>query len=151
MEPERERDEIIVLRNITWAQYLALDRARGESSSPRMAYLDGELELMTTGWDHEVLKTFLARLLECYAEERGLFFDGAGNMTCRKRKKQAGAEPDECYFVGQHRGFPDLAIEVVWTSGGIDKLEIYRRLGVREVWFWIAGRISIFALAGDRY
>jgi len=25
---------------------------------------------------------------------------------------------------------PNLAIEVIWTSGGINKLEIYKRLGV---------------------
>jgi Uma2 family endonuclease len=46
---------------------------------------------------------------------------------------------------------PDLAIEVVWTSGGLDKLEIYRLLGVREVWRWDDGVITIFALRGDRY
>jgi hypothetical protein len=27
-------------------------------------------------------------------------------------------------------------IDVVWTSGGLNKLEIYRRLGVGEVWVW---------------
>lgn len=24
---------------------------------------------------------------------------------------------------------PDIAVEVIWTSGGLDKLEIYRKLG----------------------
>jgi len=43
-------------------------------------------------------------------------------------------EPDECYLVGdQDKSAPDLAIEVIGTSGGIDKLEIYRRLDVGEV------------------
>jgi hypothetical protein len=31
---------------------------------------------------------------------------------------------------------------VIWTSGGIDKLEVYRRLRVREVWIWKSGRIE---------
>ena len=31
---------------------------------------------------------------------------------------------------------PDLAIEVIWTQGGLDKLAIYRGLRVGEVWFW---------------
>src|SRR5262245_26721362 len=44
---------------------------------------------------------------------------------------------------------PDLAIEVVWTSGGLNELEIYRKLGVREVWFWRRGRLSVHALHGD--
>ena len=41
---------------------------------------------------------------------------------------------------------PDLAIEVVWTSGGIDKLEVYRKLGVREVWFYNRGKLRFLAL-----
>ena len=39
-----------------------------------------------------------------------------------------------------------MAIEVVWTSGGIDKLEVYRQLGVREVWFYERGSLRFFAL-----
>lgn len=45
----------------------------------------------------------------------------------------------------------DLAIEVIWTSGGIDKLAIYQRLGIDEVWFWIAGRLEVHSLRGDSY
>jgi Uma2 family endonuclease len=56
----------------------------------------------------------------------------------RRVRKERGAEPDECYVVGPLRGRksprPDLAIEVIWTSGGLDKLEIYSGLGVRELW-----------------
>ena len=51
------------------------------------------------------------------------------------------AEPERC----------DLAIEVIWTSGGLNKLEIYRKLDVREVWIWKAGKIQVHALRGDRY
>ena len=40
-------------------------------------------------------------------------------------------------------GRPDLAIEVNWTSGGIDKLEVYDRLEVPEVWFWEDDRLTI--------
>ncbi|MBX3193114.1 MAG: Uma2 family endonuclease [Labilithrix sp.] len=39
----------------------------------------------------------------------------------------------------------------MWTSGGIDKLEVYRKLGVREVWYWRRGRISVFILRGEAY
>ena len=33
----------------------------------------------------------------------------------------------------------------------MDKLAIYRGLGVREVWIWRRGRITAHALRGDRY
>jgi Uma2 family endonuclease len=46
---------------------------------------------------------------------------------------------------------PDLAIEVVWTSGGINKLEIYRKLGVREVWYWQKGELALYTLRRGRY
>jgi Uma2 family endonuclease len=39
---------------------------------------------------------------------------------------------------------------VVWTSGGIDKLDAYRGLGVPEVWFWESSKISVFVLRGGR-
>jgi Uma2 family endonuclease len=41
---------------------------------------------------------------------------------------------------------PDVAIEVIWTSGGLDKLEIYKAFGVREVWIWQEGHIEVHAL-----
>src|SRR5215468_5489699 len=47
------------------------------------------------------------------------------------------AEPDECYIVGDstEKEVPDLAIEVEWSRAtGLSKPEIYRRLGVRELW-----------------
>ena len=43
-------------------------------------------------------------------------------------------EADECYVVGVLEAEPerpDLAVEVVWTGGGLSKLEVYRGLGAR--------------------
>ena len=51
-------------------------------------------------------------------------------MTLKQRDKQAGKEPDECYCLYTDKDIPDLAIEVIYTSGGIDTLEIYRRIGI---------------------
>lgn len=64
------------------------------------------------------------------------------------------AEANECYIVGpitETPQRPGIAIEVVWTSGGIDKLEVYRGLGVAEVWIWQAGSLRFFLLQGDSY
>jgi Uma2 family endonuclease len=71
----------------------------------------------------------------------------------RNSDKAGGLEPDECYIVGSDQSAerPDLAIEVVWTSGGIDKLEIYRRLSIPEVWIWRDGVITVYALRDDAY
>jgi Uma2 family endonuclease len=37
---------------------------------------------------------------------------------------------------------PDLVIEVVFTSGGIKKLNLYPSLNIPEVWFWQDGVFS---------
>lgn len=40
-------------------------------------------------------------------------------------------------------------LEVVVTSGGVDKLEGYRRLGISEVWFWEDGVLNLYHLTAD--
>ena len=107
---------------------------------------------MTTSRRHELAKTLIARLLEMFAVECGVELNGAGETTFRKRAKEAGLDADECYFLDSHadKPAPDLALEVVHTSGGVEKLEIYRRLGVGEVWFWIDGHFWVYGLAEAR-
>jgi hypothetical protein len=34
---------------------------------------------------------------------------------------------------------------------GINKREIYRRLGIREAWFWKRDVLAVFVLEGDQY
>jgi Uma2 family endonuclease len=138
---------------ITWSGYDAQLALRGDAPVPRVAYLDGAMELMSPSRDHERIKSYLGRLVEAYALVRGIDLSPYGSWTLRHAAKASGLEPDECYIIGsdQRAERPDLAIEVVWTSGGIDKLEIYRRLGVPEVWVWRDGLITIHALHGDAY
>jgi Uma2 family endonuclease len=144
-------DNIVVLHGVSWDAYEALLAMRGDGAGLRISYLEGELELMSPSRDHESIKTCIARLVEAYGEERGLRLDGFGSMTIRSRPKERGIEPDECYEVDGPKEFPDLAIEVVWTHAGIDKLDIYRAFGVREVWIWRDGAIEVNALRGDAY
>lgn len=116
-----------------------------------MAYLDGTLEIMSPARVHEHHKTLIARLVEAYGDESELDLNGFGSETYRRKVEEAGVEPDECYCLGDAKAVPDLAIEVVNTSGGIDKLEIYRRLKVPEVWFWAKERFWVYRLVGRRY
>jgi Uma2 family endonuclease len=146
-------DQRVVMYGVTWAHFEAQLALRGDASSPRISYLDGAMELMSPSKDHERVKSYIGRLIECFALETGLDLSPYGGWTLKKAPKQAGVEPDECYLLGsdQTRQTPDLVIEVVWTSGGIDKLEAYRRLGVSEVWFWKSDTVQIYLLEGDAY
>jgi Uma2 family endonuclease len=145
-------DQRLVRYGVPWSHFEVELALRGDRSSPRMAYLQGALEIMSPSKDHERIKSYIGMLIEAYALETGLDLSPYGGWTLKNAPAEAGLEPDECYIVGsdQEKRVPDLAIEVVWTSGGIDKLEIYRRLGIGEVWFWRDGKIEVYALVEGR-
>ena len=107
---------------------------------------------MSPSWEHEDTAIMLARLLsEAWAEETQTPLNGAGSMTVKARGRKRGAEPDKCYMLGERRErVPDLAIEVIRTSGGIDKLDLYAGLGVREVWFWREDALEVHVPRPER-
>jgi Uma2 family endonuclease len=149
-----EQDQRIVLHGMSWQAFEAMLALRGDASGVRMYYLDGEIELVSPAKIHEGRKKTLARLLETWALESRVDLNGFGSWTLKREIKEAGAEPDECYVVGtEDRDVPDLAIEVEWSkSTGIAKHEIYRRLGVRELWTLKAdGRLAVRTLARERW
>lgn len=148
-------DQRVTLHGVSWSQYEAVLAIRGDDAGVRMTYLEGELELMSPSSYHEQIKKCLARLLEAYALEKDIDLNGYGSWTVRAELEERGIEPDECYVL-EHEGEeeperPDLAIEVVWTSGGIDKLEVYLGLGVPEVWMWRDDRLDVYALERGTY
>ncbi|HKO52175.1 MAG TPA: Uma2 family endonuclease [Polyangiaceae bacterium] len=151
LEPRRAEDEQrILLSNVTWEAYETL-RDSIESASVRMTYLEGWLEIMSPSRGHEVTKTQIARLLELYCLERDIPLFGYGSTTFRKKEKERGLEADECYARGEDKPIPDFALEVVATRGSLDKLEVYRGLGIREVWVFEAGVFRILTLRSGHY
>jgi Uma2 family endonuclease len=145
-------DQFVHLRGVSWEDYERLLEMRGDHSAPRISFLEGTVEIMTPSRDHEGIKSWIGRLVEVYCLETGIEFRTYGSWTIKERREDRGVEPDECYVFGTDPADrPHLAIEVIWTAGGMNKLEIYRRLGVREVWVWRRGQIQVHALRGDAY
>jgi Uma2 family endonuclease len=145
-----EPEERVILCGVSWPRYLELDQALGDDRpGPRCYYLDGDLELMTTSREHERIKKWIADLLGDYFYEFGPDVMPRGQATMRQELQQAGAEPDESWCLGEEKEFPDLVLEIALTSGGVSKLEVYRRFGVAEVWFWRRDRLEIFALGPE--
>jgi len=134
----------IVLQGVTWEKYEALLFVLGEDHPAlRLTYLQRTLEIMTTSLEHEQIKKMIARLLEIYALEQGVALFSCGAATFRKRAQERGLEPDESYCLDRRKEFPDLAIEVVITHGVVDRLEVYRGLGIPELWIWQQGQLTI--------
>ena len=152
-EGSAREDHYVHLHGATWADYERLLDIRGESAVPRITYLEGTLEIMSPSFPHESIKSTIGCLVEVWCLERGVEFTTAGSWTIKDKREDAGAEPDECYVFGPvgDRRRPDLAIEVVWSHGGLDKLGVYRKLGVAEVWYFRKGRIDVYVLRGRRY
>ena len=153
-EGEPREDHYVHLYGATWADYLRLLEVRGERSVPRLTYVEGTLEIMSPSRTHDEIKSYIGCLVEAWCLERGIDFTPYGSWTLKSKKDERGAEADECYVFGpepKRKRRPDLAIEVVWTSGGIDKLNVYRKLRVREIWYWKKGRIQAYVLRGAAY
>ncbi len=145
-------EQRVRLEGVSWQQYEALLSTLGEDfPALRMSYLRGTLEIMTNSPLHEKLKTLIGMLIEAYLQETRTWFSAIGSATFRAMSQQRGLEPDECYCLGEDKEFPDLAIEIVLSSGVVDKLAIYEGLGVSEIWVWEAQKFTLYHLRPDGY
>jgi Uma2 family endonuclease len=145
-------EQRLLLEGVSWQQYETLLATLGDDfANLRLTYLEGTLEIMTTSPEHEELKKIIGMLLEAYFQETRTRFHALGSATFRRAMKLRGLEPDECYCLEQKKEFPDLAIEIVITSGIVNKLDIYQGLGVTEVWQWQDGKFILYHLRSGGY
>jgi Uma2 family endonuclease len=113
---------------------------------------------------HENYKKLLGRIVEALTEALEIEIRSLGSMTCDRQDLARGLEPDQCYYIqneakiwGKHRinlqidPPPDLAIEIEITSSSINRLAIYAKLAVPEIWRYDGQIITIYHLIGDRY
>lgn len=149
-QPKQLRTPKLV-HNVTWEQLEEIDESLQDFPGLKLIYLDGLLEITPIEEDHETVKSTMGILLESYLRARRIRFYRRGGPTLGRKEDGARNEPDESYSIGTREQYPDLVFEVVFTSGGVDRLEGYRRMGVKEVWFWENGIITIFALEAEEY
>lgn len=135
----------------TWEQFEAIESPIADAPGLRITYLDGYIEFLTLGETHENIKSILAILLALYFFEKQIKFIPVGSATRRDKNKKVSFEPDESYYIGEKKEHPDLAVEVIITNGGLDKLDKYKRFKISEVWFWENVKISIYRLHGNEY
>ncbi|WP_165070985.1 Uma2 family endonuclease [Paludisphaera rhizosphaerae] len=159
---ETQSDQLVALEGIDWAGYAAMLRLRGGRSLPRMTYLDGRLSLGSPSYRHETLKKLLDYFIASALAGLGVPFLPAGSTTFRRKRKRGGVEGDETYYLANRALIqgkavidlridppPDLAVEVVVTHDADDAIEVYRRLGVPEVWICTPTEIVMLTLGED--
>ncbi len=151
----------LVLGGVSWRTYERLLRVFDDRHL-RITYDRGALEIMTLSPQHERFKHLLVLLIAALVEELGWNMAGFGSMTFKRRKRQRGLEPDECFWIQSEplvRGKdkidlrrdppPDLVIEIDWTRSSLDRLSIYAVLRVPEVWCFDGQSLRVLLLGPD--
>ncbi|WP_297083968.1 Uma2 family endonuclease [Thermoleptolyngbya sp. C42_A2020_037] len=143
-------EQRFVQTGVSWDSFQAIQRGFADSPGVRLFYYQGELEILSTSPEHEIVKGNLGYLLEDYLLNQGIEFVSTGSFS-QEKEAIASVQADESYCFGEKKRIPDLAIEVMFMSGGPDKLRRYPALGVPEVWFWEEGQIRLYQLDGASY
>ena len=155
-------DQRVAMTGIDWKGYSTMLRLRGERGVPKMVYLDGELFLMSPSFPHERLKERLGDLVKAVVMVLDIPCVTTAQTTFRRRKKRGGVEADHSFYLANEariRGKdqirlrvdppPDLAIEAVYAHDAGAATEVYRRLGVPEVWICDQFDLTILVRQAD--
>lgn len=154
--------QTVVLENFSWEEFEDILEDLGESRSSRIAYDRGQLEIMTPLPEHEVNKVYISNFVEILLEELDIEFCPLGSTTFKNQAMFKAIEPDSCFYIrneiavrGKNRldltvdPPPDLALEIDITKRSHP--EIYRALGVAELWRYERGKIQILRLVDGEY
>ncbi len=151
----------LILDSVSWQEYTRLLRIF-EGRHLRLTYDRGRLEIMTLSFEHEISGSFLGRLAVTLTEELNLPVRDGGSTTFRKKKKQKGLEPDNCYWIANEAAVrnikvinlrkdppPDLALEIDVTSSSMNRMRIYAAIKVPEVWRYGKDGLSFWVLNAE--
>jgi Uma2 family endonuclease len=150
--PERR----LFFRDVTWDSYLTLADWIGERAL-RVTFDRGSLELMSPSPTHEQLKRILGTMVQILIDAFELPSEELGSTTFRRKDLDAGLEPDECFYIASaslarsvdvidEAPPPDLVIEIDISSSSIDRIKLYERMGVPEIWRFDGQSLRILRL-----
>jgi Uma2 family endonuclease len=153
----------VVLHNVTWQTYQALLVDMGEHRSARLAYDRGTLEIKMPSKLHELINRLLERIITTLTEELGMNVLPLGSTTFDSEDVEKGVEPDSCFYIqnadrvnpednAPPQDFPpDLVVEVDITSSSRSRLNIYKAMGVPEIWRYNRQGLKILQLQQGEY
>jgi len=160
---KRQAADRLIITNVSWETYESLLKDLENQSSPRLAYDQGVLEIMSPHFEHDRSNLILAAIAAIALEEMDVDFEGAGSTTFKREVLKRGFEPDSSFFIrhaervrGKKRldmeidPPPDLLIEIDVTNDSMNKFPLYAALGVPEVWRY-EDAIEIWVLDQGRY
>ena len=144
--PPIPKENRLLFKGLTWREFKAVEQLLDQPGY-RISFLEGILEIQQMpGEPHETVKKRIAALLELYLLMAGFDFKPTGSITLENEAGSVKREADESYKLTSNSRRPELVIEIVFSSGGIDKLEAYKRLKISEVWLWEDGVLELYHL-----
>ena len=154
---------LMTIRDVTWEQFEAiLEEREAAGIRTRIAYIKGTLEIMSPLPIHERPHRIIGHIVTAILDIQERDWEDFSSTTFRKKAKQAGLEPDTCFYIQNSAEVrdrkridltvdppPDLAIESDVTS--LTTLDIYQALEVPEVWIYTEKKFTINVLIDGKY
>jgi tetratricopeptide (TPR) repeat protein len=163
-ESQLKEGESKLLHNVSWEEFENILAQMGDNRAARLAYDRGTLEIIMPSQPHEYYKEIISFLVQELADEMGKDCEPYGSTTWRRKAKEAGAEPDNSFYIQNEslvRGRvdinldqdppPDLVLEIDYTSKSLDRMAIYARLGVPEIWRYDENVLRVYQLESGEY
>ena len=74
-------DDLYIFSDVKWSEYSNLLENIGDISWCRIAYLDGLLEIMAPGRNHERIKEFIGSLIVAYCDHKEIDYFPFGSTN----------------------------------------------------------------------
>jgi Uma2 family endonuclease len=160
----RKRGRAVRISHVSWDDYEKLTEVFAERPALRLTYDNGELEIMVPSLDHDFGDRFLADLVPILTRAFKLPYRPGGSVTMKLKKKLKAIEADDVFWIANAAKLagvrdldlkihppPDLAIEVDVSHSSMNRLRIYAKLGVPEVWRLDGDTLTFHVLVGKKY
>ena len=147
---DRETIDQRVVIGGNWDQFKLIQKASEDSPGVKLSFFAGAIEILMPGFQHENFSEIIGYLVTTFLLTQGIRFYPSGSMT-QEKTGEVSTQADKSFCLETAKSIPDLAIEIVYTSGGLNKLSKYRALGVPEVWFWEDGTLRLYHLRENGY
>jgi Uma2 family endonuclease len=161
--PSEPQEQGVLLEYMSWDFY---ERLLEELADQKIfvTYDQGRLEIMSPSWKHERYAGRVAMVVRIVAMELKIRFVSGGSTTFRLKSAEAGLEPDNCFYIQSVDAIvgndeidlsvdppPDLAIEIEMSRRLAARIEVYRRLGIPELWLEDGRSLRILRLVNGQY
>ena len=130
-ERDKLQDQTLSLTGMTWDDYEKITKLE---SNYRVSYFDGVITIVSPSLNHEKIAEIINGLVKAYCRKYNLLYFPMGSATL-KNPFTAGKEPDHSFTFEREKNTPDLAIEVIFSSGSVRDWQKYKSDFSRDLFF----------------